>query len=126
MNQQKFRKLKVWQKAISFIGEIYNLTNRFPKEEMFGLTTQLRKAAVSIALNIAEGSGAGSDNEFKLFLNFSLRSSYEVMSGIEIAKALRYWDDTKTEDLLKKCDELAAMLNGLKVNLRSYHSPAEC
>ncbi len=77
--KQKFRKLKVWIKSIESIKEIYEVTKNFPREELYGLTSQIRRAATSIALNIAEGSGADSKKEFCRFLNIALRSSYEVI-----------------------------------------------
>ena len=102
---------------MDFVEKIYRTTNRFPAKEIYGLTSQLRRAAVSIALNIAEGSGSGSDNEFNRFLTMSLKSAYEVMCGIEIAKRLSYCSDSTTDNLLKKCDELSAMLVGFKKKL---------
>ena len=71
----KFEKLKVWQKAIDFSAEIHKLTRNFPKEELFILTSQIKRAADSIALNIAEGSTGQSNPEFRRFLGFSLRSA---------------------------------------------------
>lgn len=68
MNTHKFRKLTVWQRSIQFVSLIYEITATFPKEEKFGLIDQIRRAAVSISLNIAEGSGAGSDPEFMRFI----------------------------------------------------------
>lgn len=119
MREQKFRKLEVWNKAMNFIEEIYRITNKFPTNETYGLTSQLRRSAISIALNIAEGSGAGSDNEFKRFLTITLRSAYEVMCGVEIAKRLNYCDEVETSKLFKNCDEVSAMLSGLKKKLQN-------
>lgn len=104
---------------MDFIEEIYKVTKKFPRAEMYGLTSQVRRAASSIALNIAEGSGAGSDNEFNRFLSIALRSGYEVMCGIEVARRLNYCCSNEEEDILKKCDELAAMICGLKKKLRA-------
>ena len=69
--EQKFRKLTVWHKSLDFIEDIYKLTQEFPNHELYGLTSQLRRAALSVAMNIAEGSGTGSDREFNRFLNIS-------------------------------------------------------
>ncbi|MCU0666118.1 MAG: four helix bundle protein [Candidatus Omnitrophica bacterium] len=80
MEIQKFKKLQVWSKAMDFIEQVYLKTSKFPESECYGLTSQIRRASVSIALNIAEGSGSGSDLEFKRFLNIALRSSYEVFT----------------------------------------------
>ncbi|RJP28764.1 MAG: four helix bundle protein [Candidatus Omnitrophota bacterium] len=123
MKEQKFRKLDVWNRAMDFIGEIYKVTSNFPSTEIYGLSAQLRRAAISISLNIAEGSGSGSDPEFNRFLNISLRSAYEVMCGIEVACKLDYCDKTIAEKLLNECDELSAMITGLKRKLiGSSHS----
>jgi four helix bundle protein len=117
MKEQKFRKLEVWKKAMDFVEGIYRFTKSFPVFELYGLTSQLRRAATSLALNIAEGSGAGSDNEFNRFLNMSLRSSYEVMCGIEIVKRLGYGSNIEADNLIKKCEEISAMVSGLKKKL---------
>ncbi|MBU4376337.1 MAG: four helix bundle protein [Candidatus Omnitrophica bacterium] len=119
MKEQKFRKLTIWNKAMSFIEDIYKITNKFPTNEIYGLTSQLRRAATSIALNIAEGSGAGSDNEFNRFLSISLRSSYEVMCGLEIAKRLNYLNERDISCLIEKSDEISAMISGLKKKLKA-------
>lgn len=79
MNKYKFEKLNVWQKALLFVTQIYKITGKFPKVEQFGLTDQLRRTAISIVLNIAEDSGAGSDPEFIRFLRISQRSCFEIM-----------------------------------------------
>lgn len=102
---------------MDFIEDLYKLTGKFPNKELYGLTSQLRRAAISIALNIAEGSGAGSDAEFKRFLNIALRSNYELMCGIEIASRLKYCTNSEKENILIKSDEISAMLTGLKKKL---------
>jgi len=117
--KQKFRKLDVWQKAMSFVENIYEVTGEFPQKEVYGLTSQLRRAALSIPLNIAEGSGASSDQDFSRFLSISLRSTYEVMCGIEIAVRLKYCAEQNKTQLLSSCEELSAMITGLKKKLLS-------
>jgi four helix bundle protein len=112
-----FRKLKVYQKAIDFAVEIYKLTRSFPKEEMFGLTNQIRRAATSISLNIAEESGNKSNREFKRFLEISLRSTYEVMTCLEIALRLNYCKKEEYKTLIAESDEIAAMLVGFSKQL---------
>lgn len=119
MKEQKFRKLDVWNKAMDFIEKIYRITDKFPAKELYGLTSQLRRAATSVALNIAEGSGAGSDLEFNRFLTIAYRSNYEVMCGIEIAKRLNYLDIVDFEHILDKSDELSALLSGFKKKLKA-------
>ena len=117
MRQQKFRKLDIWNKGIDFVENVYKLTNKFPSKELYGLTSQLRRAATSIVLNIAEGSGAGSDGEFNRFLTIAHRSNYEVMCGFEIAKRLKYTEEDETSNILKESDELSAMIFGFKKKL---------
>lgn len=119
MKEQKFRKLKVWNKAIDFVEDIYKISSKFPKEEIYGLTSQIRRASTSVALNIAEGSGANSDNEFIRFLNIALRSTYEVICGIEIAERLKYLNENELNSLSSKCDEISAMITGLKKSLKT-------
>jgi len=112
-----FRNLKVYQRAMDFAVEIYKLTRKFPKEEMFGLTSQIRRAAISISSNIAEGSGNKSKKEFLHFLEVALRSNYEVMSCLEIAKRLEYCLEDEVKELLSESDEIAAMVVGLMKSL---------
>ncbi|HEX7587814.1 MAG TPA: four helix bundle protein, partial [Anaerolineae bacterium] len=87
---QDFHELKVWVKAMEFVTEVYQLTQLFPKEELNGLTSQTRRAATSIALNIAEGSGGSSNAEFIRFLERARRSVYEVITALEIGLRLEF------------------------------------
>jgi four helix bundle protein len=112
-----FRRIKVYQKAIDFSVLIYQHTKAFPKEELFGLTNQIRRAVVSISLNIAEGSGNKSGKEFKRFLEIALRSTYEVMSCLEIAIKLNYLKEEDYERLIIDSDEIAAMIAGFSKQL---------
>jgi four helix bundle protein len=102
---------------MDFVMEIYQVSSGFPRSEQFGLTSQIRRAALSIPLNIAEGAGAGSNSEFQRFLNYALRSSYEVMSALEIARKLGYITANEPTQLLDEVDELAAMIVGLSRKL---------
>ena len=85
-----YREIKVWQKAIELVVDIYSCTRDFPNEEMFGLTSQLRRAAVSIASNIAEGKGRRTDREFLQFLHHARGSVFEVETQLTIASRLAY------------------------------------
>ncbi len=104
---------------MDFIEEIYKITNKFPSQETYGLTNQLRRAVTSIALNIAEGSVTGSDKEFNRFLTIALRSNYELMCGIEIALRLNYGLREEAENIFKSWDELAAMITGVKKKVKA-------
>lgn len=117
--QHNFRELKVWQRAIQYTTDIYRYSQRFPKEEQFGLTSQIRRAAISIALNIAEGSGGSSNIEFVRFLEIARRSAYETMTALEVSLRLEYGNVTEIEKLSKEADEIAAMLTGLVKTLKS-------
>lgn len=97
---------------MNFISKIYDVTKNFPSYEMYGLSTQLRRSAISISLNIAEGSGAHSDAEFRRFLIISLRSAYEVGCGIEVAHRLKYLHDEQKDAIESECSELTAMIQG--------------
>ena len=82
--------MDVWMKSMDLAEKIYTLSNEFPKEEMYGLKNQIRRASVSIPSNIAEGSAKSSDRHFKIFLENSLGSAYECETQIEIAKRIKY------------------------------------
>lgn len=119
MKEHQFRKLTVWQRSMSFVTRIYRLTSTYPKTEQFGLIDQLRRAAVSISLNIAEGSGSGSNNEFSRFLIMAKRSAYEVISGLEIAENLHYGDNKETLRLVEEAEEICSMIVGLSRKINS-------
>lgn len=115
----RFEKLTVWQDARSFVNSIYLVTRSFPKEEQFGLTNQLRRAAVSIALNIAEGSDRKSDVDFKRYLRMAISSCEEVVTALYIALDQRYLDEKKFAILYKQANSLVARLNALTKTLQS-------
>lgn len=107
------RDLLIWQKAMQFVTDIYHETDGFPKEEMYGLTNQLRRAAVSVPSNIAEAHGRSSKKEFHHFVSQARGSLLEVETQLEIARNLGYLSAKKAADLLSKASEIARMLNGL-------------
>jgi four helix bundle protein len=106
-------KLDVWKKSIDFVVAIYKATERFPKEEKFGLTSQLRRAAVSIPANIAEGAGRRSDREFAHFLSNSQGSASEVDTELLIANHLKFLVDDDFGNLRSSLNEIGKMLTGL-------------
>ena len=117
MKKHNFRNLKIYQRSIAHAVEIYRITGNFPKEELYGLTSQIRRAAVSIALNIAEGSGNSSEKEFKRFLEIALRSDYEVMACLEIALRMNFYNQETFTRLTAEADEIAAMIVGFSKSL---------
>ena len=106
-------KLDVWKKAVDFVVAVYKTTDSFPKEERFGLTSQLRRAAVSIPANIAEGAGRKSYKEFAHFLSNSQGSASEVETELLIASRLRYIEEGNYLLLRSSLDEIGRMLTGL-------------
>ena len=114
---RKHHELKAWQEAMELVKEIYRLTREFPKEEIYGLTSQIRRAVCSISLNIAEGSGNGTDKEFRRYLEIALRSDYEVVTCLEIAFKLNYCSEEDFQRLTLEADEIAAMITGFSKSL---------
>lgn len=114
-----FNQLEVWRKAKDLVVDVYQETSRFPSSEQFGLCSQLRRAAVSITANIAEGSGRGSDQDFARFLEMALGSSSETRSHLLLAEELGYLKPEARETLSSKTIEIARMLNGLIETLRN-------
>ena len=101
------RDLLVWQKAMQFVTDVYHDTAAFPKEEVYGLTNQLRRAAVSVPSNVAEGHGRRSKKEFHHFVSQARGSLLEVETQLEIARNLGYLSPKKALDLLAKASEIA-------------------
>jgi four helix bundle protein len=105
--------LEVWQSAMDFAVRIYRLTKGYPREETYGLTIQLRRAAVSVASNIAEGKGRSSDKELAQFLCHSRGSLFEIETQLAIAKALGYGNQEEYAALKNDAAKIGRMLNGL-------------
>ena len=82
----RFEHLEIWKLSVNYAGKIYDITDKFPKNELFGLSSQIKRAVVSISANIAEGSGSSSKNDFKVFLNYAVRSNAELVSELYIAR----------------------------------------
>ncbi len=119
---QSFRDLVVWQKSIDLVTEIYQISRRFPKEELFGLTSQIRRAAVSIPSNIAEGRGKSSKGEFQQFLHHSRGSLAEVETQIIIAQNLGYLSKEETEQIIEMTSEVGRLLHGLITSIKKKAS----
>jgi len=113
----KFEKLKVWHRALDFNNEINNLVKDFPKEELYILTSQMKRAADSIVLNIAEGSTGQSNREFNKFLGYALRSGIEIVSCLYIAKNRNYLTQNKFSSLYCEAEEIIKMIQALRNSL---------
>ena len=123
----RFEKLDVWQRAIEYAQRVYAATKSFPADERFGLTNQMRRAAVSVSSNIAEGSGRVSDADFARFLEIAYGSLMEVVSQSTIAARLEYLPRESFDWIYRESEELARMLSGLRTKLVSKklkHTPA--
>lgn len=113
-----FEKLNVYQRSLDIIDKIYQTTEKFPKDELFSLTSQLRRAAVSIALNIAEGSGR-SKKDFRHFLNIARTSVYECSAILEISKRRKYISSENFNFLYNELEIIVKMINKLRSSIRS-------
>jgi four helix bundle protein len=115
---KSYRDLVACQKAMELVADIYRLTSNFPKEEVYGLTSQLRRAAISVPSNIAEGQGRHGNGEFKHFLRLSLGSLMEVETQIMISERLGYLEQKAVGAVLVRSAEIGRVLNGLINSLR--------
>ncbi len=108
-----YRDLFVWQRSVELTVALYSLTEKFPKQEMYGLTSQLRRAGVSVASNIAEGWGRQSDGEFRQFLGMARGSNMEVATQLVIVSELRFGDEADRRRAASLSDEVGKMLVSL-------------
>jgi len=114
--------LDVWKMSIDMVTQIYQITRNFPKEEIYGLTNQMRRAAVSVPSNIAEGAGRNSDKEFLQFLNFSTGSLSEIETQLIIAYNLKYINDEQKYNLDIMINSIFKMLSGLIQSIKKRNS----
>ena len=119
MKVTHYRELIVWTKSIELVTEIYKTTALFPKHELYGLTAQLRRAAVSIPSNIAEGQGRQSTGEFIQFLGHARGSLYEVETQVIVAIEIGLLEKPTGSRLLDRTTEISRILRGLERSLRS-------
>ncbi|MCX8490513.1 MAG: four helix bundle protein [Cyclobacteriaceae bacterium] len=114
----KFEGLKVWQKSIELSGEISELTEKFPKKELFVLTSQIQRTSDSIALNIAEGSTGQTNPEFKKFLGYALRSAIEVVSCLHLAKRRKLIHQEEFERFYLILTDLVKSIQALRNSIK--------
>ena len=113
-----YKELKVWQKSVDLAVKIYDATKNFPREEVYGLTSQIRRCAVSIASNIAEGAGRNSKKDFNNFLGISNGSSCELETQLIIAQRINLIDKTDLESIQQEINEIQKMNWSLKKSLK--------
>ena len=113
----RFEKLDVWRDSIDFAGSVYESSRTFPSEEKFGLTSQMRRAAVSISSNIAEGSSRASDVDYARFIEIAYGSLMEVVSQSHVAKQQAFLAQSAFDAIYGQSERLARMLSGLRSSL---------
>ncbi len=113
-----FKELKVWQQSVDLVVDIYQATRRFPSEEMYGLTSQIRRSSVSIPSNIAEGAGRIKPGDFNHFLNIARGSSNELETQLIIAERLNFIGKNESVEIFSKIDEIQRMITGLQKTLK--------
>ena len=123
MMKQSFRSyqdLEVWQKGMSLVGDVYRATSGFPAEERFGLASQMRRAAISVPSNLAEGHARSGRREFRHFVSITMGSVAELETQIILSTDLDYLESTKKSDLLDQLDTIGKMLRGLHGSLGEH------
>lgn len=116
---QDYRNLKVWEEAHGLTKAIYRVTRAFPKEELYGMTSQLRRAALSIPTNLAEGTGRGSDRDFGRFVQIAMGSACEVEYLISLSEELAYLKKEESQQLNSHLSQIKKMLTGLLKKLKA-------
>ena len=106
-----FRDLLIWQKSMNLVTEIYQVTNSFPKEEVYGITSQIRRSSISIPSNIAEGYGRNGNNDYLRFLNISISSLFEMQTQLEISFNLKYINEIQFNKINEDSKEVERMLS---------------
>ena len=115
---QSYRQLIAWQKSMEFVMDVYKVTTAFPRDELYGLATQLRRAAVAVPTNIADGQARFSLNEFFYFLGRAGGALVEVETQLLIAQNLNYFSAEQGQQLLNKAADVGKILNGLIASIR--------
>lgn len=113
MENKSYKELRVWQRGIDLVEEIYALVKLFPKEEMYALSDQIRRAAISIPSNIAEGHGRHTNKDFLKFLTISRGSLYELSTQIEICSRLGYGQASRINTIKSMIEEIGKIINSL-------------
>lgn len=113
-----YRDLKVWRKAVDLVIAVYRLTARFPREETFGIVAQMRRSAVSIPSNIAEGHGRLTRRDYRQFLSIARGSNFELQTQLEIASSLGYGDPIAIQQALALSEEIGKMIYAIAIKLK--------
>jgi four helix bundle protein len=119
----RFEKFDVWQRSIEFAGNIYAITRSFPQDERFGLTSQMRRASVSVSSNVAEGSSRSSDKDFARFVEVAYGSLMEVVSQASIALQQSLMTKPQFDNVYAEAEQIARKLSGLRNTLMGDSGP---
>ena len=114
----RFESLDIWKLAIEYADKLYNIADSFPQREIYGLGSQLRRAAVSISNNIAEGSGANTNKDFSCFLDISIKSALETVNILFFALLRKYISETKQKELYEEAEKLIRKIRAFKKGLK--------
>ena len=114
MKRHNFKELKIWHSSMELAREIYNVTADFPKTELYGLTQQIRRCAISVPSNIAEGCGRGTDPQLAHFLDIAQGSAFELETQLYLSNQLNFLSQETTNTLITKVIELQKMIDGFK------------
>ena len=118
----QFKELKVWQKGRELVTGIYKATQKSPKDGLFGMTSQMRRAAVSIPANISEGCGRNSDKELNRYLDIANGSAFELETQVILCLDLEFFTQGEFEKFNRQLNEIQKMIFGLKQSLKQSHS----
>jgi four helix bundle protein len=119
MDSQNFRDLKVWQLGMQLAEDVYHLTQQFPKHEVYGLVSQIQRAAVSVPANIAEGHATGSTKDYLRFLAIAQGSLAELETHLMLAERIKYCNPAQIGPIINRCGEEGRMLRSLRKSVRS-------
>ncbi len=120
----RFEGLEIWELAVTFAGNIYDLTETFPKDEMFGLSSQLRRAATSISMNIAEGSGRSSSKEFAHYLQIAVGSIFEIIAALVIARNRHFLKPAHYNEIYADAEILTKTITTFRNNILHHRTGA--
>ncbi len=121
MDKSNYENLNIWQDGMKLVSQIYKLTANFPAEEIYGLTSQLRRAAVSVPVNIAEGHGRGTKKDFRQFLFISKGSLQEISTLIQVARSLNYIDTYAASQIQ---DDILSIIRRISTLIRNLVPPS--
>lgn len=116
---QDYRKLQIYQKAMDYCEEVYKLSKNYPATEIYNLTSQIRRAAISIPLNISEGAGSSSNKEFRQFISYAYRSMNEVLTCLDLSSRLKLLNIVEVEKYIDKGKEISRMLYSFLKKLKT-------